>query len=614
MLKKIAVIMWHDRADNPFRIFAKSYARYRRYGFGIMCKRINEEYRALHPYDMFGRSAREKYHEWIAKEESTPTDRQPSARPLISVIVPVYKTELRYLEEMLESVLSQSYGNWELCIVDDASGKREIEDLLREYARRDSRIKLFFREENGHISKACNSALEMAEGEYAVFLDHDDRIRPNALHEIALAISENPDLKLIYSDEDKIDERGKRYDPHFKPEWNRDLFYSQNYIAHLAAIDMRLMKELGGFREGFEGSQDYDLYLRVIERIDDSQIHHIDKILYHWRATKGSTAKNPEAKSYSTVAGVRALSHHFRNHEGVVVTRGMLPNTYKVDYPVPPAHPPVTIIIPTRDGGELLRRCVESVYDKSYYINFEILIVDNQSEDRQTLDYLRRMEREKENFRVIEYDRAFNYSAINNYAVSRSDSDILILLNDDVEIISENWMMEMVQHALRSDIGAVGAKLYYDNGTIQHAGVVLGIGGVAGHGHKYFPRKAHGYFSRLKLIQNCSAVTGACMAVRRELYEEIGGLDEENLPIAFNDVDFCLRLGEAGYRNLWTPYAEAYHHESASRGVDNTPAKLRRFASEIEYMKRRWGDILTNDPYYSRHLTLEHEDFSIDLR
>jgi GT2 family glycosyltransferase len=224
------------------------------------------------------------------------------------------------------------------------------------------------------------------------------------------------------------------------------------------------------------------------------------------------------------------------------------------------------------------------------------------------------MEREKENFRVIEYDRAFNYSAINNYAVSRSDSDILILLNDDVEIISENWMMEMVQHALRSDIGAVGAKLYYDNGTIQHAGVVLGIGGVAGHGHKYFPRKAHGYFSRLKLIQNCSAVTGACMAVRRELYEEIGGLDEENLPIAFNDVDFCLRLREAGYRNLWTPYAEAYHHESASRGVDNTPAKLRRFASEIEYMKRRWGDILTNDPYYSRHLTLEHEDFSIDVR
>ena len=613
MLKKVAVIMWHDRATNPFRIFAKSYHRYRRYGWKIVKKRLNEEYRALYPNEICGKHAQKLYTEWIAQNEKNTHYSSDSFdyKPLISIITPVYKTDYRFLREMIESVISQSYENWQLCIADDASNDRELEKILKEYSSKEPRIETIFRDKNGHISEACNTALNIAKGEYIVLLDHDDTLAPNALEELVKALNNNRNLKLIYSDEDKIDTKGRRYSPHFKSDWNRDLFYSQNYIAHMTALHKETVDRVGGFRKGFEGSQDYDLLLRVIKYIDDSEICHIDKILYHWRAVKGSTAYSAKEKSYTTMAGLRALVDHFRDAEGTVVTKGMLPNTYKVEYPIIPKEPLVSVVIPTRDGYEYLHKCIESIYEKTYYKRFEIILVDNQSRDEKTLEYISEISEKYDNLKVFKFDEPFNYSKINNFAVKHAEGEVLLFLNDDIEIISPNWMTEMVQHAIREDIGAVGAKLYYDNETIQHAGVILGIGGVAGHSHKYFSRDSHGYFSKLKLIQNYSAVTGACMALKKSIFLEVGGFDEENLAVAFNDVDLCLKIEEAGYRNLWTPYAEAYHHESVSRGAENTAEKVKRFNSEIAFMKRKWGEKLKRDRYYSRHLTTEHEDFSI---
>ena len=584
----------------------------------ILCRRYDETYSrgdvANGTYS---------YGEWIAAYETpvhTNRDTIDTAqqnfeyRPTISVVVPAYNTTEIFLRKAIDSVIGQSYPNWELCIADDASPKPHVRAVLEEYARQDSRIKVTFRPENGHISAASNSALELATGDFVALLDHDDELSPFALHFVVEAINRNPSVKIIYTDEDKIDEGGNRLEPHFKSDWNPDLFYSQNYVSHLGVYRRELIERIGGFRAGVEGSQDQDLLLRCLPHVNPSEIVHVPKVLYHWRMVEGSTALASGEKSYTTEAGIKALRDYFgaQGQNGVRVEAGVVPNTYRVRYPIPQPEPLVSLLIPTRDMLELLEPCVRSILAKTTYQNYEILILDNESVQAATLAYFERIQAADTRVRVLPYHYPFNYSAINNYGVKHAKGGLIGLVNNDIEVISPEWLTEMVSHVLRPEIGCVGAKLYYADNTIQHAGVILGIGGVANHHHKHFPKESHGYFARLSVVQNFSAVTAACLLVRKTIYEEIGGLEEDFLKVAFNDVDFCLKVREAGYRNLWTPYAELYHHESKSRGSEDTPEKHARFVSEVLYMQEKWKDQLALDPMYSPNLTHEKDDFSIN--
>lgn len=608
LVKKIFSIMWHERKRSPFRILKKTITRTIKHDKEYMLKKLEKEHLKIAKIDSL-------YPLWVEKNEKNILDTELlEYNPLISIITPTYNTEVSYLKKMLDSVLAQTYVNWELCIADDASTSKKTVQILHEYAKTHKNIKVFFRETNGHISEASNTALSLASGKYLAFLDHDDTLSPNALYEMVKKLNVNKNLKLIYSDEDKIDENENRSNPHFKSGWNPDMFFSQNYICHLTFIKKDIVDAIGGFRIGYEGSQDYDLLLRAMEHIDYSEIDRVEKVLYHWRAIKGSTALRADEKSYSHIAGLKALQDYFeKKDKNIKVEDGLLPNTYKVNYPLPTTdYPLVSILIPTRDGYDILSKCVESIRAKTLYPNYEIVILDNETKCQKTLTYFEKF-KAYPNTRILEYHKPFNYSAINNFGVKHTKGDVVVFLNNDVEIISSGWLREMVQHALREEIGAVGAKLYYDNNTIQHAGVVLGIGGVAGHSHKYFLKDAHGYFSRLKIIQNYSAVTGACLAVRKKLFEEVGGFDEENLKVAFNDVDFCMKLQAKGYRNIWTPYAELYHHESISRGSDETQEKKERFKSEVLYMKNKWLSKLEEDRYYNCNLTNKYENLTINI-
>lgn len=534
-------------------------------------------------------------------------------RPKISILMPTYNTPEQILAQTINSVLAQTYENWELCIADDASTSTHVGETLRRFQRSDPRIKIMFRQVNGGISLATNSALELASGEWVAMLDHDDLLAPHALFHVVAAISARPDIQMIYSDEDKVNEMGQRYDPYFKPDFSLELFRSQNYLNHFAVYRKKAIEAVGGWRPGFEGSQDYDLNLRIIERIKPSAICHIPAVLYHWRAIRGSTAFAAREKTYAYAAGLRALREH-AERLGLPARVEEAPGVpyYRMRFKTPNPAPLVSIIVPTRDRAEVLRTCGRSILDQTTYEPFELLIVDNGSVKEETAAVLAEMAGDAR-VRVLTYPHAFNYSAINNFAARAARGEILALLNNDVEVISPDWLTEMVAWAAQPKIGCVGAKLYYPNDWVQHAGVILGIGGVAGHSHKHYSRDHPGYFGRLKLVQNISAVTGACLVVRKEVYERAGGLDEENLAVAFNDVDFCLKIREAGYRNVWTPFAELYHHESVSRGYENTQHKRKRFAKEVRFMLQKWGDLLVNDPFYSPHLTKKREDFSVHI-
>lgn len=559
------------------------------------------------------------YAEWIRRYDTVDDAARRSIRkrikamsrkPLISVLMPVYDPPLDLLEQAVNSVRKQLYDEWELCIADDASKDDSVRQLLARLAREDQRIKVVYREQNGHISKATNSALELATGEFIALLDNDDLLSEHALFYVAQAIMDNPGAGLIYSDEDKLDATGSRLTPYFKPDWNPDLFLSHNLINHLGCYRASLVRELQGFREGYEGSQDYDLALRCIEQLSDYQIVHIPRVLYHWRAVAGSTALSGQAKNYALEAGKRALNDHFKR-VGIAAQADLLDlGMYRVKYELPGPQPLVSIIIPTRNGLDLLKQCIDSIHKKTDYSNYEILVVDNTSDEPATLDYLAALEGEKR-ARVLRDERPFNFSALNNAAVRQARGDFLCLMNNDIEVINTQWLSEMISLATQEGVGAVGARLWYPDDTSQHSGIIIGLGGVAGHAHKHFPRNHPGYFGRGQLIQTLTAVTAACMVVRKSIYEEVGGLDDVNLSVAFNDVDFCLRVTQAGYRNVWTPYAELYHHESASRGYEDTPLKQARFSKEIGYMKQRWGDKLLNDPAYNPNLTICSEDFSL---
>jgi len=536
-------------------------------------------------------------------------------RPTISIIMPTYNSDERYLREAIESVLAQDYPHWELCVADDASTDAHVREIIDDYARRDRRIKATFRATNGRIAAASNTALELARGDYVALLDHDDTLAPNALHALARAIQAQPDVQILYTDEDKIDPFGVRSSPHFKPDWNPDLLLSQNYMGHLTVFRRALLQRVGGFREGVEGSQDHDLVLRCMSHIGARPVVHVAKVLYHWRMSQGSTALAPEAKDYTTRAGLKALQDYFtaQGRDDVRVEAGLLPNTYRARYPIPAQAPLVSVLIPTRDNRAFLEPCIRSILATTEYHNYEIIILDNESVEAATLAFFRDIQQESEKVRVEAFPCVFNFSAICNYGVTQARGDLIALVNNDIEVISPDWLTEMVGHALRPEIGCVGAKLYYGDDTIQHAGVILGIGGVAGHSHRYFPHYAHGYFARLRLVQNLSAVTAACLVVRKSVYEAVGGMEENGLDHSFNDVDFCLKVREAGYRNLWTPHAELYHYESKSRGAEDTPERVMRFNKECDFMKRKWGDLLQKDPYYNPNLTMEREDFSLRI-
>ena len=541
---------------------------------------------------------------------------QPEARPLISILMPVYNTPEPWLVRAIESVRGQFYPNWELCIADDASTEPHVTRILTDFAKRDDRIRITRREVNGHISAASNSALELATGEYCALLDHDDELAPHALAEIVYALEANPELEFIYTDEDKIDEAGHRTDPYFKPDWNPDLLLGQNFTCHLSVFRHDRLRNIGGFREGLEGSQDWDLTLRATAGLDTSRIHHVPKVLYHWRAIPGSTAKVIDEKDdYPFIAARHALTDHLAATHTAAEVLPVEGRHWRIRYPLPSPAPRVSLIIPTHNGYELLRTCLDSLRSRTDYPNLEIIVVNHRSDDPTILQYFTVLK--TEGIRLIDYAGEFNFSAINNFAAAHATGEVLGFLNNDVEAIHGDWLTEMVSQACRPAIGAVGAMLYYPDDTVQHAGVILGIGGlngtpsVAGHAFKAAPRGSEGQRNRLRLVQNYSAVTAACMVIRREIFEQVGGFDEVRLPVAFNDIDFCLRVRRSGYRNLWTPFAALYHHESASRGIEDSAAKLDRFAGEIGTMRQTWGALLDRDPAYNPNLTASYEDFTL---
>jgi len=554
---------------------------------------------------------RNDYGKWLkVYEAATSAKIAPVSGPLISILLAVYNPKPEHLISAVNSVLMQSYSNWELCIADDASDDPAIKKLLRTYARQDERIKLVEREQNGHISAATNSALTLATGEYIGLLDHDDELTFDALSEMALAIEAHPEADLLYSDEEKLNDSGERFDPYFKPDFNYELFLAQNMISHFGVYRMSAVRRAGGFREGLEGAQDYDLAFRVLEQSHFRNIHHVPRVLYHWRATAGSTALSLGEKSYATKAGLKAVTEHLERIKVKAFVTFADPRTghYRVRYDLSDPQVKVSIIIPTRDRLDILRLCIRSIFERTQYRSFEIIIVDNGSVEPETLAFFDALPQDQ--VRIIRDDNPFNFSALNNIAAREAKGSYLCLMNNDIEIVSANWIEEMLSFAQRPDVGCVGARLWYPDMTLQHGGIVLGIGGVAGHAHKKLEKTSTGYFCRAVHHQSYSAVTAACLMVRKAVFDQVGGLDE-NLPVAFNDVDFCLRVREKGYRNVWTPYAEMIHHESASRGSERTPQQKARFKSEVDYMMGRWGDSLQRDPAYNPNLTLDYDDFSL---
>ncbi len=533
-------------------------------------------------------------------------------KPLISVIVPVYNPEEKFLRQAIASVIEQAYPNWELCLADDCSTKPYVRSILEEYAEQDERIKVVFRPENGHICHTSNSALELATGEYIALLDHDDLLPPHALARVAELLNEHPEADFIYSDEDKIDDNNIYQSPFFKPDWCPDSFLARMYTCHLGVYRRSLVNSVGNFRVGFEGSQDYDLVLRITEKTNN--IFHIPDILYHWRIHLQSTASDSNVKPYAADAAKKAIAEAIKRREepGKITTQVSFPGVYQVRYQIK-EQKLVSIIIPTKDLADTLDVCLKSIFAQTTYSNYEVVVIDNNSTEEKTAKGLADWQkRQPQRFRFIPYHVPFNYSAINNYAVQQVKGDYLLFLNNDIEVITKGWLTAMVEQAQRKSIGAVGSLLLYPDDTIQHAGVVVGLGGVAGHSHKHLHVSQPGYMFQVVSTNNYSAVTGACLMCRRSVFAEVQGF-EEDLAIAFNDVDFCLKIASKGYNNIYLPHVVLYHYESKSRGYENTPEKQARFAKEVNYMKQKWQQVCLHDPCYSPNLTKNHENYSINV-
>lgn len=528
----------------------------------------------------------------------------------ISIVVPLYHTPKPFLLELIRSVQAQTYPNWELCFADGSDREHgEVGKIVLAEQEKDERIRYCKLEKNLGISGNTNAAIGISTGEYISLLDHDDLLHPSALYEVMRAICEKG-ADFIYTDETTFSKTPEdAYQPHYKPDFSPDLLRSYNYICHLTTFSRALMDQVGMFDSAFDGSQDYDMILRLTERAE--KIVHIPQILYFWRASAQSTASNVAVKPYTLDAAKRALAAHLaRVGLNGKVTDGRIPSTYRIRYRIQ-GKPLVSILIPNMDHIDVLSKCVESVETRSTYTNFEILIIENNSRQEATFEYYRQITQKYPNIRVIRWEGTFNFSAINNFGIAEMKGDYCILLNNDIEILTPSWIEEMLMFVQRPDVGAAGMMLYYPDNTVQHAGVILGIGGIAGHSHKYFKRGSFGYMSRMAIAQDLSAVTAACMMVKSAVLREVGGLDE-SLAVAFNDVDLCLKIRKAGYLIVFTPFAEAYHYESKSRGAENTPEKVARFNREIDRFREKWGKELdAGDPYYNPHLSLEFEDFRL---
>lgn len=559
------------------------------------------------------------YKEWYQAQRLTKSALAGQAKrkfpymPKISIVVPLYKTPENYLREMIDSVKNQTYANWELCLSDGSGANSPVKPLLEEY-KQDKRIKVVYHESPLQISENTNAALEIATGEFIAFADHDDLLAPSALYECVEAVNQDRSVEILYTDEDKVDMKGKEhFMPHFKTDFNIDMLCCTNYICHLFVVKREIYEKAGKLNPEFDGAQDYDFVLRCVEQSD--KIKHIPKVLYHWRAHKDSTAENPESKRYAFEAGARAVKAHF-DRIGIRAEVEMTDwnGIYRPKY-ILEKQPLVSVIIANKDHTEDLDKCIHSLEKKNSYQNIEYIIVENNSTDQKTFEYYEKLKTECPKAKVVVWDqKGFNYPLINNFGVEHAKGEYLLFLNNDTEILNEDCIKEMLGYCMRSDVGAVGARLYYEDNTIQHAGVVVGMGGVAGHAFLGFEKGDPGYFGRIIMAQDYSAVTAACMLVKRQVFEEVGGFDEK-LAVAFNDIDFCLKVRKAGYLVVYNPYAELKHYESKSRGREDTEEKVQRFNAEMYLFAKRWADFIEKgDPFYSPNLTLDRNDFSLNVQ
>lgn len=563
----------------------------------------------------------EDYQLWISENSLSEEDIEAAKReidsfklkPVFSILVPIYNTDPDYLIPMIRSVQAQIYPHWQLCLVDDASPKGYLKQILQHEAEQDERISIQLNDHNQGISLTTNDALAMAKGDYIALLDHDDELSIDALYENAKAINQHPDLGLAYSDEDKMDMQGNRLEPYFKPDYSPDLLDTNNYICHFTVIKKDIVDKIGGFLEGLDGSQDHDIILRAAHHSE--RVVHIPRILYHWRKIPGSTAVVYDSKSYAWEAGRKAVENCLNQIEsGVTVEFGTLKGTYRVFREIR-GEPLISIVVPFKDKPELLDLCLGSILDRTTYKNFEVIGVSNNSELDETRERMSHFEERDQRIRFVEKNIPFNFSAICNYGVEQAKGEYIVLLNNDIEIQSPDWLERLLEHAQRPGVGAVGGKLLFPDGRIQHAGVVAGMVGAAGHPHKFFPDNHIGYHGRLHMVYNVSAVTGAMLMVSKAKYDEVGGLDEDNLAVAYNDIDFCLKLLDQGYLNVFTPHCKATHYESVSRGYEDTDEKLQRLKTEQGFFLSKWHDFLqAGDPYYNPNLSLKNERFSLNFR
>ncbi len=561
------------------------------------------------------------YGEWYAltkpAEEELKRQREEvwENGPKFSVVIPLYKTPERYLREMLDSVLAQTYGNWELCLADGSPKGSDLSRVVKKYTERDSRIHYKILGKNEGISGNTNAAMAMASGDYIILADHDDAMTEDALYECAKAVRDHPDCDVIYSDEDKMDmDGGALFDPHFKPDFNQDLLTSVNYICHQFVVKRELADRVGGLRKEFDGAQDYDFIFRCTEAAGG--VHHIPKVLYHWRCHQDSTASNPQSKLYAFEAGSRAIMEHYRRVgiEAEKVEKGVDYGIYHTVFKIKD-NPKVSVIIPNKDHHQDLDVCMRAILTRGTYRNLEFVVVENNSTKKETFEYYEKIQKEFPQVHVVTWEREFNFSAINNFGVEHAEGEYLLFLNNDTELIAENFIEEMLGFCQREDVGIVGAKLLYQDDTIQHAGVVVGFGGIAGHTFIGLHRAENSYFHRAMCAQDYSAVTAACMMSKKSVFRQAGGFSEE-LAVAFNDIDYCMKVRSLGKLVVYAPYALLYHYESKSRGLEDTPEKVARFNREVAKFAKKWPDILRDgDPYYNPNLTLRKSNFALrDLK
>lgn len=560
------------------------------------------------------------YAKWRRKNMPTQKDylsfeiaaKELSFQPTFSIVMPVFQSDLNHLKSAIHSVKNQIYTNWELCISDDNSNNPELIKYLKELQIH-PKIKVKFRAENGHISACTNSALELATGEYICFMDHDDLITKDALYQFAVALNTNQAIDILYSDEDKVTDKNRFIQPNFKPQWSPDTFLSRNYLGHFVGIKKTIIDAVDGFRIGFEGSQDYDLLLRATEITQ--RIHRIPKILYHWRMHANSTSMNEEAKDYAFLSGIKALDEALsrRGIDGKASLQSGKPGFYRIQYALKKS-PKVSIIIPTYNNAEVLTTCIDSIFEKTSYQNFEIILINNNSNEEELFECFKKWKVQfGDQFQFLDCPYPFNYAKLMNDGVALSNGEFILLLNNDTEVLQNDWIEQMLHHAQRKTVGAVGVKLLYPNNTVQHGGVVMGIGGVAGHTFIGAGKEDPGYFYYLTSVTNYSAVTAACLLVEKSKYLAVGGFDEQ-LAVEYNDVDFCLKLIEKGFYNLFNPDVILYHYESLTRGHPYaTKESYKRHLSEVKYFKSKWQKYIDNDPFYNPNLSLTTTHFEPDV-